>query len=1133
MVGVLAGVVGFSLLSVAGATPAFAADIPSAPTNVTAVAGNASATISFTAPQSDGGSAITSYTATATDVTYPAAGSTTASGSSSPITISGLNNGDAYTVTVQATNDVGTSDASAPSNDVTPYAVAPGTIASWKGRPTGASELRGISCPTTATCVAVGTDGDLFIEQELPPDGGQPVWSGSEYAGSGTLNGVSCASPGNCTAVGQLTNAPSGSPSAVALTETNGTWSGAVAVTGGTNGFFNAVSCTAPGFCTAVGIDSSRVPMFSTETNGNWSNVKAITSSSYSAQGGTFTGVSCTSPRNCVGVGQNANSDGQVIWSTETNGVWAPVANFPTNAGGGGLNGISCVSAGNCTAVGFDYSNSSPVYITETNGTWQDTTQEVSISGDTSGGTFNGVSCSDATDCVAVGATYGGQPIYALDTSGTWSDASPLNPAISGQLVGTSCVGGSCVATGTESSVDSGNFGIVETSITTPDAPTQVTATPNSALATVSWAPSSDQNIPIASYTVTATDGTTPANGGQTCATKTTTCNVAGLVNGDTYTFTVTGANMFGSSVASTPSNSIVTGPVVSGVSPSVGTAAGGDTVTITGQGFTGASAVTFGTNPATAFTVNSDSSITATSPAGTGLVDITVTAGGLTSPVGGGDQFTYVSSSATEYGYTCSATDSSASSTLVPIYVSDTTAPSTTAHFTAGTSFTTGVTEAAEFPSSVVDNWTGAGASSVTLLTAQTTLDGVDNSGHPSPAVTNVSSAATAVGVSTPSTYPIAPANGVTFSVTSAPVTFTFGPVTSSTPVNLVPGEIDFTLSYAGSGSAPVGVTCIAPTSPTALATITVTPPTPTPTYAVPASSVPLIGQVSPGAPAAWTTSVTNTSTTPVVISNITASVIATPPGGSPTAVSALVTLGNGGVTPVTLTRGASLAVTTYVPATATGALVSGTAISGTLTVTSSNVPGANNPIQASTLTPVTVVVIAGGVAAVATPGVTLTSSSLPLDQTLAAVGLKLPTKKIKTGSRHPGKAIVPPAVGVTLAAVPGNQVLPGFCGDGSCGQALQLTGNFGPYVNQKAPISATLKFFYGSSDPAGSVYWQGATSASPIKLPACVKSKTGYNTPCLLGPETSTGSTGAGTFTVLDTVLFVAGDPTAMRKA
>ncbi len=48
MVGVLAGVVGFSLLSVAGATPAFAADIPSAPTNVTAVAGNASATISFT-----------------------------------------------------------------------------------------------------------------------------------------------------------------------------------------------------------------------------------------------------------------------------------------------------------------------------------------------------------------------------------------------------------------------------------------------------------------------------------------------------------------------------------------------------------------------------------------------------------------------------------------------------------------------------------------------------------------------------------------------------------------------------------------------------------------------------------------------------------------------------------------------------------------------------------------------------------------------------------------------------------------------------------------------------------------------------------------------------------------------------
>ena len=53
---------------------------------------------------------------------------------------------------------------------------------------------------------------------------------------------------------------------------------------------------------------------------------------------------------------------------------------------------------------------------------------------------------------------------------------------------------------------------------------------------------------------------------------------------------------------------------------------AGGTLVTITGTGFTGATAVDFGTTAATDVTVVSDTSITADSPAGTGVVDVTVT---------------------------------------------------------------------------------------------------------------------------------------------------------------------------------------------------------------------------------------------------------------------------------------------------------------------------------------------------------------------------------------------------------------------------------------------------------------------------------------------------------------------------
>ena len=79
-------------------------------------------------------------------------------------------------------------------------------------------------------------------------------------------------------------------------------------------------------------------------------------------------------------------------------------------------------------------------------------------------------------------------------------------------------------------------------------------------------------------------------------------------------------------------------------VSPNNGSIAGGDQVTITGVGFTGATAVTFGTIDAASFQVDSDVQITVTTPAaaGTGTVDVTVTAPGGTSPTGMADQFTY-----------------------------------------------------------------------------------------------------------------------------------------------------------------------------------------------------------------------------------------------------------------------------------------------------------------------------------------------------------------------------------------------------------------------------------------------------------------------------------------------------------
>ena len=86
--------------------------------------------------------------------------------------------------------------------------------------------------------------------------------------------------------------------------------------------------------------------------------------------------------------------------------------------------------------------------------------------------------------------------------------------------------------------------------------------------------------------------------------------------------------------------------PSVTSVSPTSGVDTGGTTVTISGSGFTGATAVMFGSD-SEIFTVNSDTEITATTTSaedGNGTVDVTVTTPDGTSPVTPADEFTFVS---------------------------------------------------------------------------------------------------------------------------------------------------------------------------------------------------------------------------------------------------------------------------------------------------------------------------------------------------------------------------------------------------------------------------------------------------------------------------------------------------------
>jgi hypothetical protein len=132
--------------------------------------------------------------------------------------------------------------------------------------------------------------------------------------------------------------------------------------------------------------------------------------------------------------------------------------------------------------------------------------------------------------------------------------------------------------------------------------------------------------------------GTTPATSftvdNDTTITAASPASAAGTVN-------VTVTTPAGTSARS-PANVFTYGVTVSRLSPTSGPLVGGTLVTITGTGFTGATAINFGTTPATSFTVVSDTTITVESPAGTGVVNVTVTTPAGTSAITTADQFTY-----------------------------------------------------------------------------------------------------------------------------------------------------------------------------------------------------------------------------------------------------------------------------------------------------------------------------------------------------------------------------------------------------------------------------------------------------------------------------------------------------------
>ena len=201
-----------SVLIAAGAGSAFAL-APDAPAQPTVTAGNAQITVTFSAPTSDGGSPITGYTAACSSSDGGSPGSNT--DIASPITVTGLTNGNTYTCTVTATNADGDSPASPPSD-----AAIPRTVPDAPGQPSIADGDEQITLTFGTPASDGGSPITGYIGTCTSTDGGA-AGTNTDVASPITVTGLTNGKTYICTAT--ATNAagdgPASPPSAPSIPE--------------------------------------------------------------------------------------------------------------------------------------------------------------------------------------------------------------------------------------------------------------------------------------------------------------------------------------------------------------------------------------------------------------------------------------------------------------------------------------------------------------------------------------------------------------------------------------------------------------------------------------------------------------------------------------------------------------------------------------------------------------------------------------------------------------------------------------------------------------------------------------------------------------------------------------------------
>jgi hypothetical protein len=333
-------------------------------------------------------------------------------------------------------------------------------------------DLTGVSCSTTATCVAVGNGfvATPLLHQILYAESlSQGVWTSQKlplppaaalngFDAVPYLQGVSCPSTSFCVAVGYFRRVGTHESHPLAEVYSDGSWQ-AVSLPlpagahhdAGDGASLSSVSCTSSTSCVAVGTSDDEDYLTVETLAGQTWNADSLVSPA-PGERVALSGLACPSEASCVAVGaywEGATFSRPLaailsdhLWTLQrlrvpANALTNAALNFPM------LSSVSCTNPNSCIAVGADLIHSlypAVVPIVEIFDGHKWDPIQISTSSPTNLSILWGISCSSSVDCVGVGEQDGSPLVESLN-AGVWAPDVPSLPSSdsSGSLQAVSC----------------------------------------------------------------------------------------------------------------------------------------------------------------------------------------------------------------------------------------------------------------------------------------------------------------------------------------------------------------------------------------------------------------------------------------------------------------------------------------------------------------------------------------------------------------------------------------------------------------------------------------------------------------------------------------------------------------------